>query len=95
MFILYLIVDLHDLIYYLGPQAVLRGGLTDSQTGNPETHLVQNHPWYPISNAGYCMKLMEIADCREFDIPVKQAALVQLKQTIQKHWESKTYQIPE
>lgn len=37
---------------------------------------------------GYCMIMMEIADDQGLELGIRQAALVQLKNTIKKYWNS-------
>lgn len=37
---------------------------------------------------GYCMIMMEITDDQSLDLGIRQAALVQLKNTIKKYWNS-------
>ena len=38
---------------------------------------------------GYCMALMEVVDDPSFGVPLKQAALIQLKNNIKAKWASK------
>lgn len=44
---------------------------------------------------GFCMAMMEIVDDSEITIDVKQAALIQLKNTIKLRWVAKREQIQE
>lgn len=44
-------------------------------------------------NEGYCMCLMQIIDDPTFDISLKQAALIQLKNNIKTKWKTKNDKI--
>ena len=52
-------------------------------------------PGNSIPNLGYCMTLMEIVDDANVNETVKQAALIQLKNTIKRSWKAKKYEIDE
>ena len=41
-----------------------------------------------VLTLGYCMVLMEITDEQTLEISLRQAALIQLKLTIRKYWNS-------
>lgn len=64
--------------------------LKNSLIGNTETLQQSNAKLSELSaNEGYCMCLMEVIDEPSFDLPLKQAALIQLKNNVKAKWKPK------